>query len=159
MTSSVVYSKSSYSGPGGGNTTDDCVLVGFDRDVVHVRDSKDPNGSPLTFTRADWTAFLTTITDPAELRAWPFDLTVQTAVGDKFGHRGELDYGTARWRGGSAELTGTGRAEFAFLPLAGTHYVGLRNSASPREVLVFELGEWIAFVRGALDREFDLAAA
>jgi hypothetical protein len=47
--------KSSYSGPTGGN----CVEVAFlaDGDVA-VRNSRDPGGPALVFTRAEWDAFL-----------------------------------------------------------------------------------------------------
>ena len=37
----------------------DCVEVGFDDDVVLVRDSSDPGGPRLAFTRSQWSAFLT----------------------------------------------------------------------------------------------------
>jgi Domain of unknown function (DUF397) len=53
-----VWRKSSYSGSNGG----DCVEVG--RTVpaaVAVRDSKDPDGPKLIFTKADWAAFTTAI--------------------------------------------------------------------------------------------------
>jgi hypothetical protein len=47
--------KSSYSGPTGGN----CVEVAFlaDGDVA-MRNSRDPDGPALIFTRAEWHAFL-----------------------------------------------------------------------------------------------------
>lgn len=47
--------KSSYSGPTGGN----CVEVAFlaDGDVA-MRNSRDPDGPALIFTRAEWDAFL-----------------------------------------------------------------------------------------------------
>ncbi|MHA6621787.1 DUF397 domain-containing protein [Pseudonocardia sp. DLS-67] len=55
--SRVAWRKSSYSGNGG-----NCVEVADDllgeRGVVLVRDSKDPVGPILTFTRAEWRAFL-----------------------------------------------------------------------------------------------------
>jgi hypothetical protein len=49
------WRKSSYSGGSGGN----CVEVAANfPGVVAVRDSKDPDGSCLLFTRAEWGAFL-----------------------------------------------------------------------------------------------------
>lgn len=45
--------KSSFS-----NGSQTCVEVRFDGDHVSVRDSKDPAGPILTFTRSEWTAFL-----------------------------------------------------------------------------------------------------
>jgi len=47
--------KSSYSGPTGGN----CVEIAFlaDGDVA-MRNSRDPGGPALIFTRAEWDAFL-----------------------------------------------------------------------------------------------------
>lgn len=44
---------SSYSS-GNGN----CVQVAFQDDVTYVRDSKDPHGSVLAFTRDEWDAFV-----------------------------------------------------------------------------------------------------
>jgi hypothetical protein len=35
-----------------------CVEVRFDDDHVSVRDSEDPAGAILTFTRTEWAAFL-----------------------------------------------------------------------------------------------------
>ena len=47
--------KSSYSGPTGGN----CVEVAFlADDNVAMRNSRDPDGPALIFTRAEWNAFL-----------------------------------------------------------------------------------------------------
>jgi Domain of unknown function (DUF397) len=47
--------KSSYSGPTGGN----CVEVAFLADgEVAMRNSRDPGGPALIFTRAEWDAFL-----------------------------------------------------------------------------------------------------
>lgn len=47
--------KSSYSGPTGGN----CVEVAFLTDGgVAMRNSRDPDGPALIFTRAEWNAFL-----------------------------------------------------------------------------------------------------
>lgn len=48
------WRKSSYSGTNGGA----CVEVARNLPgVVAVRDSKDPHGPALVFTRADWAAF------------------------------------------------------------------------------------------------------
>jgi Domain of unknown function (DUF397) len=50
----AAWRKSSYSGNNGG----DCVEVaGNLRDVVAVRDSKDPQGPVLLFSPDDWRAF------------------------------------------------------------------------------------------------------
>jgi hypothetical protein len=51
----AMWMKSSHSGPTGGN----CVEVAFlaDGDVA-VRNSRQPDGPALVFTRAEWTAFL-----------------------------------------------------------------------------------------------------
>ncbi|SCL17941.1 protein of unknown function [Micromonospora pallida] len=38
----------------------DCVECALLPDLVAVRDSKDPDGPVLTFTRPQWVAFLTT---------------------------------------------------------------------------------------------------
>ena len=47
--------KSSHSGPTGGN----CVEVAFLADgEVAMRNSRDPSGPALVFTRAEWNAFL-----------------------------------------------------------------------------------------------------
>ena len=49
------WRTSSYSGGNGGT----CVEVADNLPgVVAVRDSKDPDGPVLTFTRADWSAFV-----------------------------------------------------------------------------------------------------
>ena len=50
----VNWRKSSYSGNSGGQ----CVEVGTAAPLIAVRDSKDPTGPILTFTSAEWTAFL-----------------------------------------------------------------------------------------------------
>lgn len=50
----VAFAKSTRSGP----WTDNCVEVGQCDCGVKVRDSKDPTGPVLTFTRAEWDAFL-----------------------------------------------------------------------------------------------------
>jgi len=53
--SGVSWIKSSYSGPTGGN----CVEVAFlpEGDVA-VRNSRQPDGTALVFTRTEWEAFL-----------------------------------------------------------------------------------------------------
>jgi uncharacterized protein DUF397 len=54
------WRKSSYSGTNGGA----CVEVaGNLPGVVAVRDSKDPDGPALVFTRADWAAFTVALKD------------------------------------------------------------------------------------------------
>jgi len=53
-----VWRKSSYSGGNGG----DCVEVARTLPAaIAVRDSKDPDGPKLIFTKADWAAFTTAI--------------------------------------------------------------------------------------------------
>ncbi len=49
----IAWRKSSYSGNNGGN----CVEVGATAPLIAVRDSKDPDGSRLTFGREAWDAF------------------------------------------------------------------------------------------------------
>lgn len=49
------YTKSSWSGNDGGN----CVEWAFEWVGVYVRDSKDPAGPELLFTRPGWDAFVT----------------------------------------------------------------------------------------------------
>jgi uncharacterized protein DUF397 len=54
----AIWRKSSYSGANGG----DCVEVARTPPAaVAVRDSKDPDGPKLIFTKADWAAFTETI--------------------------------------------------------------------------------------------------
>ena len=54
------WRKSSYSGNNGGA----CVEVARNLPgVVAVRDSKDPHGPALIFTRADWAAFTALLKD------------------------------------------------------------------------------------------------
>jgi Domain of unknown function (DUF397) len=54
------WRKSSYSGTNGGS----CVEVARNLPgVVAVRDSKDPHGPALVFTRADWAAFTALLKD------------------------------------------------------------------------------------------------
>ncbi|HXP21007.1 MAG TPA: DUF397 domain-containing protein [Streptosporangiaceae bacterium] len=56
----AVWRKSSYSGDNGGN----CVEVaGNLPGAVAVRDSKDPSGPVLTFTPAEWHAFVAGVRD------------------------------------------------------------------------------------------------
>lgn len=50
----VQWRKASYSNTQGGN----CVEVADLGTQVVVRDSKDPDGPTLTFTRAEWEAFI-----------------------------------------------------------------------------------------------------
>jgi Domain of unknown function (DUF397) len=52
--SEAVWYKSSRSGGNGGN----CVEVAQLRDVVAVRDSKNPDDGVLVFRPADWTTFI-----------------------------------------------------------------------------------------------------
>jgi hypothetical protein len=49
----AVWRKSSMSGDSG-----DCVEWRFVADSVHLRDSKDPDGPQLSFTRREWIAFV-----------------------------------------------------------------------------------------------------
>jgi Domain of unknown function (DUF397) len=49
----VTWRKSSYSGNNGGQ----CLEVGAARRVIAVRDSKDPDGTRLSFGREAWQAF------------------------------------------------------------------------------------------------------
>jgi hypothetical protein len=46
------WQKSSFSGG------HDCVEVGADGDQILLRDSKDPNGTVLSFTPDEWDAFV-----------------------------------------------------------------------------------------------------
>lgn len=50
------WQKSSYTGSAG-----NCVEVDATDDPVYVRDSKDPNGPVVCFTRVAWTAFIDAI--------------------------------------------------------------------------------------------------
>jgi hypothetical protein len=52
---SACWRKSSRSN---GNDGNNCVEVAFLDGAVAVRDSKDPDGSALVFTQAEWDAFL-----------------------------------------------------------------------------------------------------
>ena len=49
----ILWRKSTVSGTG------NCAEVAFDGDVVLMRQSQNPSGPVLTFSRAEWTAFLT----------------------------------------------------------------------------------------------------
>ena len=51
--SSLEWFTSSHSGSDGGN----CVEVATCTDTIHVRDSKDPEGPALAFTREAWGSF------------------------------------------------------------------------------------------------------
>lgn len=57
--SRIEWRKSSYSTGNGGN----CVEVGTGRQLIAVRDSKDPNGPALAFSRGDWDVFIRHIKD------------------------------------------------------------------------------------------------
>lgn len=54
MTSALEWIKSSYSS----NDGPQCVEVAIADTTVHVRDSKDTDRTPLTFTGASWHQFL-----------------------------------------------------------------------------------------------------
>jgi hypothetical protein len=54
----VTWRKSSYSGSNGGNCVEVAALPG---NVLAVRDSKNPDGPVLTFSRAEWRTFTTTL--------------------------------------------------------------------------------------------------
>jgi Domain of unknown function (DUF397) len=54
----VIWRKSSYSGSNGGACVEVAVLPGDSR---AVRDSKDPGGPKLRFSREEWRAFTTSI--------------------------------------------------------------------------------------------------
>ncbi|MFD5051295.1 DUF397 domain-containing protein [Streptomyces tendae] len=55
------WRKSSYSGGGDGNN---CVEIATSATHVAVRDSKAPTRATLTFPRAAFTRFLTTVEEP-----------------------------------------------------------------------------------------------
>ncbi|WP_369204350.1 DUF397 domain-containing protein [Streptomyces sp. PU-14G] len=62
----------------------------------------------------------------------------------------ELDLSRAQWQSGSR---GSGDVEIAFVE----GFVAMRNSRQPdRPALIFDPGEWRAFVRGAREGDFDL---
>ncbi len=50
----VIWRKSSFSADAHGN----CVEAGVADQIIVVRDSKDPNGPILRFTRTEWELFL-----------------------------------------------------------------------------------------------------
>ena len=54
----VTWRKSSYSGSNGGNCVEIAVLPDHS---LAVRDSKDPDGPKLTFTRTEWRTFTTAL--------------------------------------------------------------------------------------------------
>lgn len=54
----VIWRKSSYSGSNGGACVEVAVLPDHS---LAVRDSKDPDGPKLTFTRAEWRTFTTAL--------------------------------------------------------------------------------------------------
>jgi hypothetical protein len=54
----VIWRKSSYSGSNGGDCVEVAMLPGHSR---AVRDSKDPGGPNLTFSREEWRAFTSSI--------------------------------------------------------------------------------------------------
>lgn len=54
------WHKSSYSNGNGGNN---CVEVSFRDGAIEVRDSKHRDGPTLTFTSAEWLAFLAGVCD------------------------------------------------------------------------------------------------
>ncbi|HEX6075946.1 MAG TPA: DUF397 domain-containing protein [Micromonosporaceae bacterium] len=64
-----VWRKSSRSGNDGA-----CVEVRHRGHAVDVRDSKNPSGPVLTFTRAEWEAFLGGAGDGAGAKGGQFDL-------------------------------------------------------------------------------------
>lgn len=53
-TSAVEWRKSTKSGP----YSDNCVESAQDGELFLMRDSKDPDGAVLTFTRPEWDAFI-----------------------------------------------------------------------------------------------------
>jgi hypothetical protein len=53
-TDELDWFKSSYSGGEGGN----CVEVAHGSSMIHLRDSKDAQGPQLTFSPAEWAAFV-----------------------------------------------------------------------------------------------------
>ncbi|OWA09777.1 DUF397 domain-containing protein [Streptomyces sp. CS159] len=61
MSSVGNWRKSSHSGPGDGN---ECVEIATSPTHVAVRDSKTPARATLTFPRAAFTRFLTTMKEP-----------------------------------------------------------------------------------------------
>jgi hypothetical protein len=87
---------------------------------------------------------------------------------DKAHIRDELNLSSAQWRraepsdhvaDGDAAATGEeeNEVEFAFVPHTdGVTYVAMRQSSEPDgDVLIFTPAEWIAFIEGVKDNEFD----
>lgn len=62
-TEAPAFRKSSYSHPG------DCVEVARNLPAVRVRDSKNPDGPSLTFSRNAWAAFLADMPSDSGLSA------------------------------------------------------------------------------------------
>ncbi|MGX6605638.1 DUF397 domain-containing protein [Micromonosporaceae bacterium Da 78-11] len=54
---SPAWTKSTYCGNTG------CVEVANDGETILMRDSKNPDAAPLTFDRAEWTAFIAGVAD------------------------------------------------------------------------------------------------
>jgi hypothetical protein len=54
----VIWRKSNYSGSNGGNCVEVAMLP---EDSRAVRDSKDPHGTKLRFSREEWRAFTTCV--------------------------------------------------------------------------------------------------
>ncbi|MFF5482814.1 DUF397 domain-containing protein [Streptomyces sp. NPDC012935] len=59
-TTELTWFKSSYSGTQG----DNCVEVAHCTEAVHVRDSKDKEGSQLALSRTTWSTFVAYAADP-----------------------------------------------------------------------------------------------
>jgi len=59
-TAHMTWRRSSYSDAG---TCMNCVEVGIQDNAVVIRDSKDPDGPTLTFTRDEWVAFTLGVLD------------------------------------------------------------------------------------------------
>lgn len=75
------------------------------------------------------------------------------AVGMAQHVKGEFDLSRANWQQAVGEKGSRGSVEVAFVD----DLIGVRNSAEPDgPVLVFTRSEWVAFVEGAKDDEFDL---
>jgi predicted secreted Zn-dependent protease len=53
----VTWTKSSYSGAQG-----ECLEIAVTQGMVHARDSKNPHGPALHFTRDDWADFINGVT-------------------------------------------------------------------------------------------------
>ncbi|MBO8190970.1 MULTISPECIES: DUF397 domain-containing protein [Streptomyces] len=73
-----------------------------------------------------------------------------TSVADSTIGQPELDLSRAQWQSSSR---GTGDVEIAFVE----GFVAMRHGRQPdKPALIFDPGEWRAFVRGAREGEFDL---